>query len=157
MAREYADFFDWPDKRCKERGIAGEFVAALEREGGPKIISAKGSEPGNDPPDCMMVTETGERWGVEITELVSQKAIEKVQRGENVYAPWPDAVLGDRLCKMVARKDDPTKVKGGPYRTICSARSYRRGSSPGAAPAERAGQSDLCNATNRRRLCAGVL
>jgi Sel1 repeat len=39
--RGYADFFDWPDKSVKEGGIAHSFFEELERDNGPKIVSAK--------------------------------------------------------------------------------------------------------------------
>jgi hypothetical protein len=113
--RGYADLFDWPDKLDKEYGIAVEFIAALDREGGPRIIGVKQHGPGEDPPDCEMITEAGEAWGVEITELVNKKAIEKTRLGQCVYAVWSDAALISDLRGMISRKDDPAKVMGGPY------------------------------------------
>jgi hypothetical protein len=114
--RGYAGFFDWPDKSAKEYGIAYEFIKALEREGGPRITSAQRHGSGDDPPDCTLITGTGQRWGLEITELVSQKAIEVTKRGGAAYATWPDSALIDRVGALIARKDIPAaKVKGGPY------------------------------------------
>ena len=39
--RGHADFFDWPDKSVKEYGIAVDFIAALDRDGGPRIVGVK--------------------------------------------------------------------------------------------------------------------
>jgi hypothetical protein len=62
-----------------------------------------------------MITEAGEAWGVEITELVNKKAIEKTRLGRSVYAVWSDAALISDIRGTISRKDDPVKVKGGPY------------------------------------------
>jgi hypothetical protein len=113
--RGHADFFDWPDKSVKEYGIAVDFIAALDRDGGPRIVGVKHHGSGEDPPDCKMITEAGEALGVEITELVNKKAIEQTRLGKCVYAVWSDAALISDLLGMISRKDDPAKVKGGPY------------------------------------------
>jgi hypothetical protein len=114
--RGYADFFDWPDKSVKEWGIAQNFLEELERDSGPKIVSGKQHPAGqNHAPDWQVTTDIGEIWGVEITELVSQEAIEATKRGELVFAGWPDDDLVTKLEALIARKDCPEKVKGGPY------------------------------------------
>jgi hypothetical protein len=110
--RDHAGFFHWPDKLVKEGGIANEFAAALAREGGHQIASGKQIPPGQDPPDFEMTTETGEHWGVEITELVSQKAIEATARNKLVHAIWSNDGLIAALRAIVTDKDH---AKGGPY------------------------------------------
>ena len=114
--RGYADFFDWPDKSDKERGIARAFFEELERDTGRKTVCAT-QHPGgeNHAPDCQAVMDTGEVWGIEITELVSQKAIEGTKLGESVLAVWPDCFLVAKFEALIARKDRPEHVRGGPY------------------------------------------
>jgi len=115
-ARGYADFFDGPDKSLKEWGIAQTFLEELQRNGGPKIRCGK-QHPGgaNHAPDFQIITADGGIWGVEITELVSQKAIEATKRGEEVFADWSDAQLIAQFDAIIAKKDDSSNVKGGPY------------------------------------------
>jgi hypothetical protein len=115
-ARGYADFFDWPDKSVKEWGVAQTFVKELKRVKGINVRSGKQHPAGaNHPPDFQVIIETGELWGVEITELVSQKAIEATKRGHSVVADWSDEELNARFEYLVLKKDRPENVKGGPY------------------------------------------
>jgi hypothetical protein len=113
--RGHADFYNGPDRSAKEYRLAIEFIAALDREGGPRIVGVSHHGPGEDPPDCRLITEVGKAWGLEITELVNRKAIEKTRLGRSVYAEWSDAALISDLSGSISRKDDPAKVKGGPY------------------------------------------
>ena len=69
----------------------------------------------NLPPDYQFNTHSGEVWAVEVTELVSQKAIEWTKQGQNVVALWPDDELTSKFREIVSRKDTPKKVAGGPY------------------------------------------
>lgn len=114
--RGYADFFDWPDKSTKEWGIAQSFLEELERDNGPKVVCGK-QHPGgeNHAPDWQFTTDVGEVWGVELTELVSQKAIEATKRGKLVLASWPIDELISKFAAQIVEKDRPEKVTGGPY------------------------------------------
>jgi len=114
--RGYADFFDWSDKSLKEWGIAQSFVEELHRDCGP-IIAAGKQHPGgaNYAPDFQLDTTSGEVWGIEITEFVSQDAIHQTKRGKAVLAEWPDEELVAEFRRIVARKDQPEKIRGGPY------------------------------------------
>jgi Helix-turn-helix domain of resolvase len=114
--RGYADFFDWLDKSIKEWGVAKEFCKELERDGGPKIVSQK-QHPGgrNHAPDYQVTTDAGEIWGLELTELVSQKAIEATKRNRSYFAMWSDEDLITKFETLVAKKDCLENVKGGPY------------------------------------------
>jgi hypothetical protein len=87
----------------------------LARNGDVPRIIAAGYPPTQEPPDFDITTDTGKLWGVEITELVSQKAIEETQKGNSVYAEWSDDDLIDEFRELVLRKDRPENIKGGPY------------------------------------------
>ena len=116
--RGYAAYFDFPDKRVKEEALARLLANALMEKGHiPKrqtsVISRK-----DDPPDCEIIVQDGERIGVEITELVDQEAIEEFKRsGDSLtnHSEWSNAKFVDRVSKIVKRKDDPHRVNGGPY------------------------------------------
>jgi hypothetical protein len=112
--RGYADHFDWHEKSAKEWGIVQTFKEELERDHGPLITSGV-QHPGggeNLPPDYQLTTHTGERWAIEITELVNQKAVERTKRGQDVVALWPDDELIAKFRAIVSRKDKPKNVKG---------------------------------------------
>ena len=115
-SRGHAEFFDWPDKSVKEWGVATTFVEELERDCKVLISSVK-LHPGgaNHAPDVQLTKNDGENWGVEITELVSQAAIEKTKQGEIPDTEWLDEELVRAFHAIVARKDRPENVKGGPY------------------------------------------
>ena len=114
--RGHADFFDWPNKSVKEWNIAQSFCEELERKGGPKIVAGR-QHPGgeNHAPDFEVTTESGETWGIEITELVSQRSIEATKRGKYLLEEWSDNDLLLKFEALVAGKDRPQNVRGGPY------------------------------------------
>ena len=115
--RAHADHFDWPDKGLKEWGIAQTFKEELERDCADEIESSQ-QHPGgkNDPPDYRLTMKSGETWGVEITELVDQKAVKKTKRaGESVFPVWSDEQLVAKFRKFVSRKDGARNVGGGLY------------------------------------------
>jgi len=115
--RGYADHFDWPEKNLKEWGIVQTFKEEIERDGGPLIASCLQHPGGHEhlAPDYQLTTHGGEVWGVEITELVNRQAIERTKRGQDVFALWPDDELQAKFRELVAKKDQPAKVSGGPY------------------------------------------
>jgi len=115
--RSYADHFDWYEKSLKEWDIAQTFKEELERDCGPLIASELQLPGGYEhlSPDYQLTTHSGEVWGVEVTELVSEEAIEQTKRGKNVVALWPDDVLVKKFRGIVAKKDSPKSISGGPY------------------------------------------
>lgn len=115
--RGYAGFFDWPEKSLKEWGIVQTFREEIERERGPLIASGKQLPGGHEhlPPDYQLTTHSGEEWGIEVTELVEQKAIEQTKRGVDVFAYWPDEALQAKFTDIVGGKDRANNVSGGPF------------------------------------------
>jgi hypothetical protein len=98
-------------------GHSPDLQRELEREGGPLITSGLQLPGGYEhlAPDYQLTTNAGAVWGVEVTELVSQKAIEQTKRGKNVMALWPEEELIEKFQTLVAGKDKPENVSGGPY------------------------------------------
>jgi hypothetical protein len=113
--RPYAGFFGWTDRPIQERGIARTFLDALRRTTEETLTFARSRGPGEDPPDCELVTDAGETIGLEITELVDQRAVEKAARGSYNWADWTAASLRQRIDDRIRAKDVRAKVKGGPY------------------------------------------
>ena len=114
-----SSFFEWPDKQIKELGVVKELLRSMESRG-----EAKYSNPvsfPDDPPDCVVCDREGREVAVEVTELVSSKAIKKNQGKkleDRVYRDWkPNEVVAE-INAIIQNKDGKT-FNGGPYaRTI---------------------------------------
>ncbi len=102
--RGYADFFDWSDKRQKEQGILTMFSEAL-RKGGEVISDEHLTE--RDPPDAVALSQTGDKTGIELVELVDQSLIERQKRDPEgtQWRSWSREELREALRAKVARKD----------------------------------------------------
>lgn len=69
---------------------------------------------GNDPPDCEAIID-GERWGIEVTELVHAPSMLNRIRGDGQpYYEWTDQELQDAVVRLIDEKDSKP-LKGGPY------------------------------------------
>ena len=103
------DYWYWKDKPVMECGAAKDVLTAagLNIEG----ITSRA----DDPPDCEALVD-GERCGIEVTELVHQKALELSIRGDEKFFAWERLDLCNALQALIARKDRAGNVKGGPYK-----------------------------------------
>ena len=101
--RDYAGFYDWPDKPTKEVGITGTFFEAMEAREGRPFSDLRRSE--KDPPDCLATDEQGRTIGVEVTELVSEEAARLSAQGKNVYRDWKFPEVVERLEQIIREKD----------------------------------------------------
>jgi hypothetical protein len=75
--RAYADF--WPsgfDRSASETEIA-RILAQFLSSHGLAVSKLRHRGEGNDPPDCELELVSGELIGIEITELVDQKTVER--------------------------------------------------------------------------------
>jgi len=113
-ARKYASFFEWHDKPTKEFGIVEELLQSLSVDGftlrDPRIYE-------QDPPDCVCVDGTEQLVAVEVVELISQEAIERNEKGEEVYFWWKPSDICIEVGKLLARKDAKS-FNGGPYAEV---------------------------------------
>jgi hypothetical protein len=70
---------------------------------------------GEDPPDCEAVVD-GDRWGIELTELLHQASLEQRVNGDgSAHHEWTREDFLAALRERIGRKDDPSTIKGGPY------------------------------------------
>jgi hypothetical protein len=110
--RKYASFFEWPDKKLKERGVVADLLHSMQLEG-----VAEYGEPSpalDDPPDCIVSDRDGIPVAVEVTELVSAEAIRRNQRGDNVYRDWKPHEVIDEINNLLLKKDGK-RFHNGPY------------------------------------------
>ncbi|MBI5816146.1 MAG: hypothetical protein HZB29_11130 [Nitrospinae bacterium] len=115
--RKYSPFFDWPDKRVKELGILRDLINAKELNGEFELRNPRWSD--KDPPDCIAEDKLGALVAVEVTELVSQEAVEKCQSGSQVYCVWQLSDVIDKLNNIVT-------VKDGKLGEVRSSKSYSK-------------------------------
>lgn len=110
--RKYASFFEWPDKKLKERDVVDYLLRSMELRG-----EAEYSEPTpspDDPPDCVVFDRDGKLVAVEVTELVSAEAIRRNQRGDDVYRDWKPNEVTHEINSLLLKKDGK-RFHGGPY------------------------------------------
>ncbi|EHN68017.1 hypothetical protein [Aliivibrio fischeri] len=106
MDRKHADFFESIDKETKELGIAMTFFQLLESQLDENLVQVYLAE---DPPDVAVVTDKETSFGIEITELVSEKAIGldiKNKREQYLIEilSWNAQSLQSKLKKIITSK-----------------------------------------------------
>jgi hypothetical protein len=104
------DFWFWKDKPIRELGAAQEVLSSA----GLALEQLRSRGDGEDPPDCEAIIG-GQRWGIEVTELVHRSTLEATIQGNGRYFRWDQNDLRTEIQKLINRKDKPTAVKGGPY------------------------------------------
>jgi hypothetical protein len=103
--RKYSAFFDWPDKKIKEWDVVCELLRSMRARGDYRYTN-KVESVDDDWPDCVIRDVGGVQVGVEVTELVDQKAIEMCERGNNVYREWSDQAVREKVAQILNRKDE---------------------------------------------------
>ena len=116
MSRNHAGFFEWPDKSIKEIVIAQDLFSKLEEYSDDYLVNVM---PGEDPPDVKVITSKGKTIGIEVTELVNQKAIEYQIKNDPRYheevVSWSKSSFNKKLSDIVSKKNRLCKNKGGNY------------------------------------------
>jgi len=111
--RKYSSFWEWPDKEVKERGIVRDWIAATAQNELTGVASTD-----RDPPDCIAHDGDGGTVGIEVTELVDQRAVEMNERAtcleDRVYCAWTLQSVTERIEEIIRHKDSKA-VHGGPY------------------------------------------
>lgn len=114
--RGYADFFAWDDKQVAEHGVVGTFFEVASAEPGAPFRNMMSRPAGRDPPDCEALDAQGRRLGIEVTELVDERAIQQSRHDPRFWAAtWDAGKLIQMLEERLRAKDRPATVHGGPY------------------------------------------
>ena len=109
-SRPWNGYWTWADKPVGERGAAEDVLAAV----GLNVVDLRSRPEGQDPPDCEAMID-GKRCGIEVTELVDQKTLERSLKGQGQHFVCTQESLLEEIQKRIDRKDQTAKVKGGPY------------------------------------------
>jgi hypothetical protein len=113
--RQYAGFFAFGDKQATERTVAQELTVALRMAGFEDLPTFVGAD--RDPPDLVGETTFGGKVGIEITEAVSQDAVEANAQSRAVYRHWQTGEFAQLLSRRISEKD--AKVfHGGPFERL---------------------------------------
>lgn len=112
--REYASFFEWPEKDRKELGVVEELVSGLNGLG-HGLRNLRVQRP--DPPDCVCEDQNGKPVAIEVAEIVCEEATRLNAQGHHVYRAWRPGDLGAAVSGRLGEKDTKT-VHGGPFATI---------------------------------------
>jgi hypothetical protein len=108
MTRGANNYWYWKNKPEMEIGIASEVLTRAQ----VPFENLHSRE--LDPPDCEANVE-GVNAGIEITELVHEKTLKSTLKGDAKYFVWDKEALASELQRIVDRKGDQAKIKGGPY------------------------------------------
>lgn len=111
-SRGYATFFEWPDRGMKELGVVASLLESMRKAHDLRYRDAQISS--EDPPDVIASTSAGGQIGFEVTEIVSEEAIQRRKAGEDVYADWTDDEFLAELGRRIGEKD-LKQFAGGPY------------------------------------------
>jgi hypothetical protein len=124
--RLYASLREGGTKEQKELGALTDLIESMKRAG-ESVYRDPANSP-VDPPDCTARTMSGELVAVEVTEFVSQQAIEINERAKRaaggqprprdlVYCQWNKEDFLSHVTAQLREKDSKTYL-GGPYAEI---------------------------------------
>ena len=103
--RGYASYWKWPCNRdLEEVNIARVLVLYLQQIEDLKVVRLGSRGRNNDPPDCEAVLADGSVFGIEITEIVNEKAVTQ-------YATEKRRQHNEQVRRTTAVKD----LRPGPY------------------------------------------
>lgn len=110
-SRGYASAFEWPiNRQQQEAGVASilvEYLSSVDGQQLEKIVPID-----RDPPDVMVTSKFGRRIGIEVTELVDHRAVERARfakkngLGEIAWANWSGERIKSQLNKIILKKDE---------------------------------------------------
>lgn len=105
-------YWYWPDKPVAERGAARTILEAA----GYSVSGVTSCSDANLPPDCAAVVD-GVATGIEVTELVHEKALARsIRSNKTFWFLWDQATFIDELQRIIIIKDaDGGRWQGGPY------------------------------------------
>ena len=113
--RQYASFFEWPDRQIKELGVVKELLTTLNSTTNLGLHSPSVYE--QDPPDCICKNVEGGNVAIEVTEVVCSDAARLNAQGQKVHRIWRAGELVSHIERLLCEKDKKY-YHGGPYINI---------------------------------------
>jgi hypothetical protein len=115
VRRGYAPEFEWHEQGQEERFVMRDFLTALKAKSELDFSNVRPFKP--DPPDFIADATDGKTTAIELCEFVSEEAIRRTAKGENVMASWTDEQFFHAIERIIRGKDGKT-FSGGPYSRI---------------------------------------
>jgi len=117
--RFYCSYWDWHNKPVKELGILSDFLKVLKALGMESVFtSLRQRSQGEDPPDFEGQDNAGRTIGIELTELVDEKTVNKRQVDRRLeYKSYTPSEAIERI-EQIIREKDVKCYRGGPYQRI---------------------------------------
>jgi hypothetical protein len=113
--RPYASFFFSSDREVGEWGVTQTFLEFAQGEPGFPFGEPVNRGRGNDPPDCEVLDVDGRRIGIEVTELIDERAVAAAKQNGGVqWALWDVEKVRSAIQTRLTAKDGKV-LKGGPY------------------------------------------
>lgn len=120
-SREYATHWEWSlDRGLEELGVAQALAEFLEHSEGWDWKSLERVQ--DDPPDALLVSTSGLRVGLEVTELVDGATVERhrYRKKKGIpqpydWADWTVNQLGSAILKATESKDQKLAVRSAAY------------------------------------------
>lgn len=120
-SRGYASYWEWaPNRSLAEIGVARALAEYLTHS--EERTWASVSPIINDPPDVLLLCTSGERLGIEVTELVDADAIKRHRHRKMTdtaeaydWADWTIERLTSSIVEAVERKDRKLASRAGQY------------------------------------------
>ncbi len=101
--RMHSSFWLWSKKPIMELGVVQDLLDSMRNDGDMRYRNARSVN--GDWPDCEVDDEFGNTVAAEVTELVNEEAVRRVQRGEMDFSYWTDDEIKEKVGRILARKD----------------------------------------------------
>ena len=113
--RGYADYWHYSDGPIAEVGVANILADHLTHTEGRSWKSLESLK--DDPPDVLLVSTSLHRVGVEVTELVDQKTLERHlgASGLKDWAVWTSDTVAHRIVQLIEQKDRKLAARTGQF------------------------------------------
>lgn len=120
-SRSYATYWEWaPERSQAEVGVAQALADFLMHSDGRSWASVQPIA--DDPPDVLLLCTSGNRVGVEVTELVDEATVERHRYHKKVdtyppheWADWTVDSLASSIVQAIERKDRKLAARAGQY------------------------------------------
>lgn len=120
-SRGYATYWEWePDRRLGEASVAQALADYLAHSEGRSWASVRSNA--NDPPDVLLLSTSGDRVGVEVTELVDASTVKRHRHQKKIgtyypydWAPWTSDSLERSIVQATERKDRKLAARAREY------------------------------------------
>lgn len=120
-SRGYANYWEWaPDRSLAEVGVAtalAEYLAHVEGRSWASIQSIS-----DDPPDVLLLSTSGDRIGVEVTELIDGKTVERHRYSKKIgtnyscdWVVWTGDTVARAVVQAIEKKDRKLAERADQY------------------------------------------